>query len=261
VSGVKKGQEMTDFDNLPSDEEGLAAIVVSSESDTLRAEALRRLRPTIESWARIVATPLQISKQRRLDLVDDSWAQIASRIDRYDPAREVKFSTWCWAVLRNYFFDRIQQQYRDALTRPGMSSIPNGPNSSDSPAVSEPALSDDFVSSLDAAIDVASQFGETDICTIETWGLTDRLLLLTPSALWPKVPNRRWNEWADAAGLLTPFPTTSYGNAETDLAVVDMLAHDLGEKQGTLRQRWYRKKHLLGSLRFVKELLEKESSK
>src|SRR5436190_21647977 len=115
---------MNGFEDLPTDEDGLAAVAARPPSLEVQNEALRRLRPAIEERARGIAfNQFQVSKQRRQDLVDEAFSHIGKQIVHYDPSRGVKFTTWCWLVLFNRFLDLIRHWNGDLVTKPGTKNI------------------------------------------------------------------------------------------------------------------------------------------
>lgn len=242
---------MSDFDSLPTDVDGLAAVAARPPTLDVGNEALRRLRPIIESWARGVAQSFKTSAQARKDLADEAFAHIGIQIVQFDPTRGVKFKSWCWRVVFNYFRDRIRHLNCDAVTGPGTVSVHSDPDSGDPNKFREPEFPRDVQSELEAAIDAKSLFGETDMQELRSWKLRDRILLLTVSGLWSKMRDSEWNGWATEIGLDTPFPPPSYAAN----GPLQSLAHDLGEPFANLHRQYYRKLPLLTKLKYLNDQL------
>ena len=174
------------------------------------------------------------------ELVEHAWMQILRGL--YVPRADSSFRAWVATVMRRYASELRRRNLRLGLGR--------------TRAVDPPAPPGDAMGG-DLDIDLTTPFGRDDVARVAAWSRSQRLVLLPWWLLWRKVPEKQWEETADAAGLTPPFPGPDFGHLPP-ADRTSRLAAALGVKPNSITQALKRGRDRVLALRFVRELLAVE---
>jgi RNA polymerase sigma factor (sigma-70 family) len=116
---------------------------------------------------------------------------------------------------------------------------------------------------LRRALNRQSSLGAADLVALRAWPLRQRLMLLSLTGLWEKVPREEWEAWAgeyrteQGDSLPDPFPPAELEEC-ADLAQRNaVLSGALGVSRNTLSVWLYRCKRRLLELNYVPALLDR----
>jgi DNA-directed RNA polymerase specialized sigma24 family protein len=152
----------------------------------------------------------------------------------YDP-RKGSFAAWARTVMTRHLITLLQSRDRAAG---GEETRLEPADTRQAPEVEDPR---------------AVPFTRPDLDRIRKWSPLKRVLLLTRSLLWAKLPAGLWAASLAAVGLPASFP----GPAFEDMSVVERneyLARALRVRRNTVHVRMGRWRGHLLDLRFVREL-------
>jgi len=230
---------------LPEDGDGLAQLAADvSKPEPERQRAFERLIPIIQWVARRLA--VRFTGQQRGDVLSDAPGDVWEVIGKFPCGG--RFEPWCYAVLRNRWFDTIGKERRRTVldtTRPS-------PFTADG----------DIRLAVEQAIDSVKPFGPDDLSLIRTWPHRDRLILLCLTGLWGKIPTAEWEQWVaehrtrHGVPIQGDFPPSTLAQCDQLAERNALLAESLHLRRNTLSVLLFRGKDRLLDLRYVREFLE-----
>lgn len=229
----------------PEDEDGAARLAADeSLGEGARRQAFACLVPTIETVARRVSC--RFGGQWRNDVIADAAGDVWAAITSF-PANG-SFEPWCYTVLRNRWLDSVRREQGQQRIAARTATAPR----------TEPVLR----SAVERALDAQEDFGPEDLRQIADWTPRERLVLLSLSGLWRKVPHPEWARWIAehraCFGLPDPvsFPPDALSDCDTLRKRNEVLAGALRLKRNTLSVLLYRGKERLRALRYVRDRLD-----
>ena len=197
-------------DSTQSWENHAAAIQAGADQAAVDA-AVRALQPLIEQTAERVCRRRRVSKQIRLDFVDEAVAFVLAipreskrdgvlrpPIANYNSASG-SFPAWLRTVLDHRLSDILRSAGRRAENERTMVAQQGKPGF----IKSSPELGPHHTG---AELDRTSAFNDSDLEKIVAWPVLDRILVLVVFELWRKIPKKLWRNWCMNAKLPTPFP-------------------------------------------------------
>src|ERR1019366_1445999 len=87
---------------------------IKSVGRSIKADRIDSVLPMIAKKARTTYNKLPSSQQLGTsiqDLINDGKTHLLSVIKQFDPRKWVKFSTWAFVVLDNFYVDMIRSAY------------------------------------------------------------------------------------------------------------------------------------------------------
>jgi hypothetical protein len=159
-----------------------------------------------------------------------------------------RFEGWCYAVLYNRFVDQLRKEQREQTLRANL-------------AV-ESEASGHLQRVLEQTLDNRERLSDVDLNSVEGWPLAQRLVLLSLTALWTKVPRETWSAWvADYrarpdCSLSDPFPPDRLQDCESAAERNEVLAEATGLPRNRLAVWLFRYKPRLRNLRYIRALLD-----
>jgi RNA polymerase sigma factor (sigma-70 family) len=228
----------------PSDADGLARIAADlDQTKDRRDRAFAGLMPTIRRVARRVAA--RYPGPYREDFAEEAAAEVWQALGGFQAGRP--FEPWCYGVVRNHLVDRFREEQREQRHRARLASRGKAPG---------------LQRALERALDHPAGLPQSDLATIRTWPLPQRLLVLTLSGLWEKVPAEEWEAWLEeyrAArynDLPKPFPPVGLRDCDTIAERNAVLAAAMRAPRNTLSVWLFRYKQRLRDLQYVRGLLD-----
>jgi RNA polymerase sigma factor (sigma-70 family) len=221
------------------DESMLAWTAAHGATAAERDRALEQLQPLIERLARQVAAR-GFPAWFRPELTGNALSWVWGRLKSFDP-RQGRFPAWCRTILRNAAIDELRRIRPDALAHVTQS-LEDAPERAEP---DEPAL---------LRLERLEPFGPADLARVGRWEPADRVMLLSLSGLWPKVPGDTWRQWLAECGVGAPFPPAGFVETDSKSERYRVLCDALGLTRQALAQRVRRKKSLLEELDEVKWL-------
>ncbi len=206
-----------------------------------RCALIAKLIPTLKKMTRRLA-------KRDNDLAEELVAHVLLQCERgkYNPRkgkgkkkRKGNFAAWVRIVMERKFITLVKSRGRAI--------------GGDDP---HPEREDTRTPASESE-DRTSPFNAADLKSILKWRPIKRVLLLSRSLLWRKLPAKLWSDSLKAAGLPDPFPCSDF----EDMSLPEQnsyLADAFGLKLNTIHvsmDRWH--KHLL-ALQFVRDLAARE---
>jgi hypothetical protein len=235
----------------------ICAGIVKDQPRPVQDAAMQSLDQTIRSRAKIAVKGARSTMA--IDFVEMSTGLIFERIvaGKYNPEISGTFQGWCYKVLKRKWISEIRERKTDATGhmetgRPG-------------DHISEDAndLIEDGRLIHEHSIDLRTlrdrRFESEDMESLRAWKSQNRVLLLSLSGLWAKVPPDDWRQWLDEVKIAIPFPPETFGSLPTDQERFKIMAEALlrinpAANEENVKQKWYRKAPSLANLNLFRGL-------
>jgi hypothetical protein len=214
-----------------------------SQSEEVRHRAWDGLVPIIGRVAQRVA--LRFSGQTRQDLVGGALADVWEALQQ--KPRIDRFESWCYALLRNRHLDRIRHEQTEQRHA--------------AQAGWQRPQAEDLRAALERVTDRQGLLPQADLQAVEGWSLRHRIILLSLTGLWLKIPLAQWQRWVDdhrqAHGVPAdgPFPPVELQSCDDIAQRNGILSAALNLRRNTLSAWLHRGKPLLLALQYVRDLL------
>lgn len=168
-----------------------------------------------------------------------------------------RFLAWARRVCMNYLRDRKEFESRLVRDSELVARLNSSGGSEDG---------DEGISSIFDIVPAREQqqmsifdteFSPRDLHSVREWRpLRDRIVILSWTGLWVKVPESTWKEWVEDLGLDWPFPPESFLALEDLNERAHALASMFGLSRNHLSVIWRRRKCWLEKLHCIQELRE-----
>lgn len=231
-------------DSTQSWEDHVAAIQ-SGTDEAVVDTAVRALQSLIEQTAERVCRRRMVSKQVRMDFVDEAVPFVVTipreskkdgvlrpPISTYDPASG-SFPAWLWTMLDRRLTDIRRSAGRRAAHEQTMVAQEGEPGFIESTPDPRPHRAADNM-------DRTTPFCDCDFQQIAAWPVLDRILVLVVFELWRKVSVGVWSEWCSEAGLPNALPQDAEDRRERGewiSHIAELLSASPNALQNRLRRR------------------------